>query len=92
MADISPVSFPADDDAGGRDPVSGSVDGAVSNAQARYAEYQSDTYGQGSVIGDLMDLPQTDLDPAVGSQMPGEALPAGDYYDPPRDYSADPSA
>jgi hypothetical protein len=86
VADISPVRFPGDADAGGRDPVAPSVDGAVANAQARFREYESDTFGQGSVIGDTLSLPPTYQDPAVGVQMPGEALPSGSYYDPPRGY------
>lgn len=86
MADISPVRFPGGADAGGRDPVAPSVDGAVANAQARYREYQSDTFGQGSVIGDTLSLPPTYQDPAVGVLGAGEALPSGAFYDPPRDY------
>jgi hypothetical protein len=53
----SPIAFPGDADPGGRDVVADSVAGAVSNAQARYGELQGDTYGQGSVIGDLLQLP-----------------------------------
>jgi hypothetical protein len=66
MADISPVQFTADDDAGGRDIASGTVDGAVAAASARLAELQSDTFGQGSTIGDVLELPHSPLNPAVG--------------------------
>ena len=58
----SPISFPGDDDAGGRDDVAGTVAGAVANAQGRYHEHQADTYGQGSTIGDVMSLPETASD------------------------------
>lgn len=68
MADISPIQFTADADAGGRDPVSGTTDGAEAAAAARLAELQSDTFGQGSVIGDLLDLPHSPMNPAVGTQ------------------------
>lgn len=66
MADLAPVQFAADADAGGRDPVSGTVDGAVAAVNARLAELESDTYGQGSVIGDVLTLPASDMNPAVG--------------------------
>ena len=79
-----PISTAGDADAGGRDIVAGTVDGAVANAKARYGELQSDTHGQGSTIGDVYALPPSPLDPGVGSL--GEASPSGAYYDPPRDY------
>lgn len=66
MADVSPVQFTADDDAGGRDIVSPTVDGAVAAAGARLAELQADTFGQGSTIGDVLDLPHSLFNPAVG--------------------------
>lgn len=66
MADLSPVAFTADADAGGRDIVSGTVDGAVAAANARLAELESDTHGQGSTIGDVLALPSSDMNPAVG--------------------------
>lgn len=66
MADVSPVRFTADDDAGGRDIVSGTVDGSVAAANARLAELESDTFGQGSVIGDVLSLPSSPMNPAVG--------------------------
>jgi hypothetical protein len=82
---VSPVFTGGDADAGGRDEVAGDVAGSVAAATARWRELQSDTYGQGGVIGDLMVLPPNPLDPGVGSL--GVALPTGDFYDPPRDYT-----
>jgi hypothetical protein len=84
---ISPVVFAADADPGGRDIVSGTVAGAVAAAEARFGELQGDTYGQGSHIGDLMNFPPSPLDPGSG---PGETLPTGHYYDPPRAYGDEP--
>lgn len=84
MADLAPIQFTADADAGGRDIVSGTTAGAEAAAAARLAEMQSDTFGQGSVIGDLLTLPPSPLDPGVGSL--GITDPAGAFYDPPRDY------
>ena len=52
-----PVFTGGDADAGGRDTVAGSPAEAVANTQARLSELQGDTYGFGSHIGDLMDLP-----------------------------------
>jgi hypothetical protein len=66
MADVSPVQFTADADAGGRDIVSPTVDGAVAAANARLAELQADTFGQGSTIGDVLTLPSSPFNPAVG--------------------------
>jgi len=71
-----PIYVGGDADAGGRDDVAGTVDGAVAAAKARYGEHQSDTYGQGSTIGDVMTLPAATTDGSVG----------GGYYDPPRNY------
>jgi hypothetical protein len=79
-----PIYVGGDADAGGRDDVAGTVDGAVAAAQARYGEHQSDTHGQGSVVGDLMKLPPGGLDPAASS--PGTTDPSGGFYDPPRNY------
>jgi hypothetical protein len=56
-----PVYAGGDADAGGRDDVAGTVAGAQANAEARYGEHQRDTYGQGSTIGDAMDLPSQDF-------------------------------
>lgn len=81
---ISPVNAMGDADAGGRDDVAGTVAGAVAAADARLAELQADTYGQGSVIGDLLALPPGPLDPGVGSL--GVTDPSGGFYDPPRNY------
>jgi hypothetical protein len=65
------VDVHGDMDPGGGDKTAGTVEGAVAAAQARQRELESDTFGQGSVIGDIMALP-------------GDVL--GAYYDPPRDY------
>jgi hypothetical protein len=66
--DISPVDAMGDADAGGRDDVAGTVAASVDAAQARYVEHESDTHAQGSVIGDLVDLPSSPFNPAVGMQ------------------------
>lgn len=66
MADLSPIQFTADDDAGGRDIVSGTVDGAVAASLAFDREHEADTLSQGSVIGDVLTLPHSLMDPAVG--------------------------
>jgi hypothetical protein len=68
--------------------VAGSVAAAVANAEARFTELQGDTHGQGSKIGDLMTFAQdttsgAPLDPGVA---PGKTIPAGGFYDPPRNY------
>lgn len=82
-ADIKPVYVGGDADAGGRDDVSGTVAGSVAAADARFTEIETDTHAQGSMIGDLMTFPPSQLDPGAG---PGLTLPAGAYYDPPRNY------
>lgn len=79
-----PINAMGDADAGGRDDVAGDVAGAVANAEARYHEHMSDTYGLGSTIGDTVTLPPSPIDPGVGST--GTTDPAGAFYDPPRDY------
>lgn len=79
-----PIAFPGDNDAGGRDDVAGDVAAAQAAAEARYREYQGDTYGLGSTIGDTVALPPSPLDPGVGSL--GTTDPAGSFYDPPRNY------
>lgn len=56
-ASPQPVSFPGDPDPGGRDSVAADVATAKANAMDRRAELQTDTFGQGSTIGDLLDLP-----------------------------------
>lgn len=65
---VSPILAGGDADPGGRDIVAGTVDGAVAAAQARWGELQSDTFGQGSTIGDLI---------TPDAQAPG-ATPAGE--------------
>lgn len=65
------------------DDVSGTVAGAVAAAQARYGAREAETYGQGSVIGDLMTFPPSPLDTPAG---PGLTDPSASYYDPPRSY------
>jgi hypothetical protein len=73
---LSPVYVGGDDDPGGRDDVAGSVAEAQANAKARFGEHQTDTYGQGSQIGDSLNLPPKTSDGSDG----------GGFYDPPRDY------
>jgi hypothetical protein len=80
----SPIQAHGDADAGGRDDVAGSVAEAVANAEARFHEHMSDTYGQGSTIGDVMTFPPNPLDPGVGTL--GTTDPSGAFYDPPRNY------
>jgi hypothetical protein len=80
----SPIAFPGDSDAGGRDPVAGSVAESVAAAVGRYTELSADTYQQGSTIGDIVALPASPLDPGVGST--GTTDPEGHYYTPPRGY------
>jgi hypothetical protein len=74
-----PVTFPGDADPGGRDIVSATVMGAVTNAEARYGELRGDTYGQGSTIGDLLDLPPVISDMSKHAGAPTSSLsgPAG---------------
>jgi hypothetical protein len=57
-ASPQPVYVGGDADPGGRDDVAADPAGAVANAEGRYGELQSDTYGQGSQIGDLLPLPE----------------------------------
>ena len=59
MGATDPVYAGGDADAGGRDDVAGSVAGAQAAAGARFHEHQSDTYAQGSTIGDSLTLPET---------------------------------
>lgn len=74
---LVPVDAAGDDDAGGRDDVASTVAGAVAGAEARFAEHQADTYGQGSTIGDLMTLAPVDSNPAVGDDDPWGPFPPG---------------
>ena len=80
---LDPVEAMGDADAGGRDDVSSTVAGAVANANARWHEHQSDTFGVGSTIGDLVNFPPSPLDPGAGV---GNTAPAAAFYDPPRGY------
>lgn len=80
---LSPIDAIGDDDAGGRDPVAASVAEAVSNADARWHEFEQYTHIQGSHSGDLMHFPPSPLDPGAGV---GNTLPTGGFYDPDRDY------
>ena len=80
----SPIQVHGDADAGGRDDVAATVAAAQAAAEARYHEYMTDTYGQGSTIGDVMTMPPNGLDPAASS--PGTTDPSGAFYDPPRNY------
>jgi hypothetical protein len=81
---LAPIQVHGDADAGGRDDVAATVAAAQAAAEARFHEHMSDTYGQGSTIGDLMMMPPNGLDPAASS--PGTTDPAGSFYDPPRNY------
>lgn len=58
LAGVPGVSY----DAGNDDKIAGSVAQAVADADARNAELQTDLYGQGSTIGDLMDSPPVPSD------------------------------
>lgn len=79
-----PILVGGDADAGGRDIVSGDVAASVAAAEARLREYESDTYGQGSTIGDLMTFPPGPLDPGTVGGLKGGTDPSGAFYDPPR--------
>lgn len=81
---LVPIDAAGDNDAGGRDDVAATVGQAVSNAEARFAEHQGDTYQQGSTIGDLMTFPQGPLDPGTVGGLKGGTDPSGQFYDPPR--------
>jgi hypothetical protein len=60
-----------DSDAGGRDDMSGTVAGAVANAEARFLEHEADTHAQGSMIGDAMTIP---LPPEDATAPPNDFL------------------
>ena len=62
-------------DAGGRDDVAGSVAAAQAAAEARYGEHQTDTYGQGSQIGDSMTLPDVVSDHSLTTGGDGAGHP-----------------
>ena len=80
---LAPIDTAGDPDAGGRDDVAATVAQAVANATARWQEFQSDTFGQGSTYGDLVHFPPSPLDPGAGV---GNTMPTGGFYDPPRVY------
>ena len=86
---LDPVMAMGDADPGGRDDVSATVGGSVAAANARWHEHQTDTFGVGSTIGDLVDFPPSPLDPGTGV---GNTAPTGDFYDPPRDYGGEQGA
>jgi|SRR5450755_857553 len=74
---LSPINAAGDPDAGGRDDVAATIEGAVAAATDRWHEFQSGTYGEGSTYGDLMDLTPVDsaatpaiFDPSSGTQPP----------------------
>lgn len=71
-----PIAFYGDADPGGRDDVAGTVAGAQAAAEARFQEHQTDTYGQGSQIGDSLTVPAASSTGTTG----------GAFYDPPRNY------
>ena len=75
----SSITVPGDSDPGGRDVVADSVAGAVGNTEARYHELQGDTYGAGSTIGDVLDLPPVVSDQSKHTGSPGspDSGPAG---------------
>jgi len=54
-------------DAGGRDDAAGTVAGSVAAALARQNELQGDTHGQGSKIGDVINLPDVVSDHSLGT-------------------------
>jgi len=62
-------------DAGGRDDVAGTVAAAQAAAEARFHEHQTDTYGQGSQIGDLMTLPDVVSDHSLTTGGDGVGHP-----------------
>ena len=86
---VDPVEAMGDGDAGGRDDVSATVAGSVEAANARWHEHQTDTFGVGSTIGDLVHFPPSPLDPGAGV---GNTTPTGAFYDPPRGYGEEQGA
>lgn len=73
--DSRPIQAHGDADAAGRDDVAGSVAAAQAAAEARYHEHQTDTYGQGSQIGDSMTLPDVVSDHSLMTGGDGAAHP-----------------
>lgn len=62
------IGVHGDQDPGGTDGVAGDVAGAVAAAMDRRSGLAGDTFGAGSTIGDLMDLPPV---PDQGSKHAG---------------------
>jgi hypothetical protein len=58
---LSPVFTGGDPNPAGSDDVAATAAAAVAAAQARAGAHQQDTYGQGSQVGDQMDLPPQDF-------------------------------
>lgn len=86
---VYPIEVMGDPDPGGRDNVAGTVSESMTTAHARLSELQSDTYGTGSILGDLMDFPPANLDPGAGV---GNTMPTAGFYDPPREYGGEQGA
>ena len=86
---VDPVMVMGDADPGGRDNVAATFAGSVANANARLHELQSDTFGLGSTIGDLVAFPPSPLDPGAGV---GNTAPTAGFYDPPREYGGEQGA
>ena len=86
---LDPVEAMGDADAGGRDNVAATFGAAVDTASARLDELQSDTFGVGSTIGDLVVFPPSPLDPGAGV---GNTAPTGAFYDPDREYGGEQGA
>jgi hypothetical protein len=76
---VSPIYTGGDSDGGGLDDVAADSLSAVAKAVGRYRELESDTFGQGSRIGDLMDLPPvvSDMSKHTGSAGAEGSGPAG---------------
>ena len=84
---IKSIYTGGDSGGAGGDDVMDTVAGAVTAAESRFAYHMEDTTNTGpGYIGDIMLLPASPLDPAVGTT--GTTDPAGAYYDPPRNYGA----
>ena len=69
------ISYDGAADAGGRDDVAGTVAGAQVAAEARYHEHMTDTYAQGSQIGDLLILPDAVSDHSLDTGGDGAGHP-----------------
>lgn len=86
---LDAIEAMGDPDPGGRDDVAATVGESVTAANARLHELQSDTFGLGSTIGDLVQFPPSPLDPGTGV---GNTTPTGAFYDPPRGYGGEQGA